>query len=75
MPGDRNMTTTTLAVYSSAMGYLLIIAFVLGAVLYFTRIGDKLGEKAQRLGQMLLFWSIGALLIATAPATVKLLHG
>jgi hypothetical protein len=49
---------------------LLIIALVAGLFLYLYPFTNA---KVVRIGEMLLFSSILALLIATAPATVKLL--
>jgi hypothetical protein len=53
------------------LGSLLIIALVAGLFLYLYPFTNA---KVVRIGEMLLFSSILALLIATAPATVKLLH-
>ena len=51
--------------------YLLLIALIAGLLLYLL----SANAKVVRIGEMLLFSSILALLIAVAPATVKLLHG
>jgi hypothetical protein len=51
--------------------YLLIIALIAGLLMYLL----CSNAKAARIGEMLLFSAILALLIALAPATVKLLHG
>lgn len=53
------------------MAYALILALIAGLLMYLL----CTNTKAQRIGEMLLFWSIGAFLIAVAPATVRLLHG
>jgi hypothetical protein len=53
------------------MAYVLIITLVAGLLMYML----SANSKAQRIGEMLLFSSILALLIALAPATVRLLHG
>lgn len=51
--------------------YILIIALVAGLLMYL------LASKAEtkEIGRMMLFAAILALLIAVAPATVRLLHG
>jgi len=54
------------------MGYLLIIALVAGLLMYMLCAPNS---KPARIGEMMLFSSILALLIAIAPATVHLLHG
>lgn len=54
------------------MAYALILALIAGLLMYL--LCDK-NAKAQRIGEMLLFSSILAFLIAVAPATVRLLHG
>jgi uncharacterized membrane protein len=51
--------------------YLLIIALVTGLLMYLL----SANAKVVRIGEMLLFSSILALLIAVAPATMKLLQG
>jgi hypothetical protein len=53
------------------MSYLLIVALI-GGLLMFLLCANS---KAVRIGEMLLFSSILALLVAIAPATVHLLHG
>lgn len=53
-----------------AMPYILIIAFVVGLLLFLLCQGDK-----KEIGRMLFFSSVLALLIAAAPATLHLLHG
>ena len=53
------------------LGSLLIIALVAGLFLYLYPFTNA---KVVRIGEMLLFSSILALLIALAPATVKLLQ-
>jgi hypothetical protein len=53
------------------MAYLLIAALIGGLLMYLL----CSNAKAVRIGEMLLFSSILALLIAIAPATVHLLHG
>ena len=52
------------------MAYALILAFVAGLLMFLLCAGDK-----KEIGKMLFFASILALLIALAPATVRLLHG
>lgn len=52
------------------MAYILIVALIAGLLMYFL----CSNAKAARIGEMLLFSSILALLIALAPATVKMLH-
>lgn len=51
--------------------YLLLIALIAGLLMYLL----STNGKVVRIGEMLLFSSILALLIALAPATVRLLHG
>lgn len=51
--------------------YLLLIALIAGLLMYLL----SSNAKVVRIGEMLLFSSILALLVAVAPATVKLLHG
>jgi len=51
--------------------WILIIALVAGLFMYML----ASNAKAVRIGEMLLFSAILALLIALAPATVHLLHG
>ncbi len=53
------------------MSYLLFAALI-GGLLMFMLCSNS---KAVRIGEILLFASVLALLIALAPATVKLLHG
>jgi hypothetical protein len=53
------------------MAYILIIALVGGLLMYLL----CAQSKAQEIGRMLLFSAMLALLIALAPATVRLLHG
>ena len=54
------------------MAYLLIVALIAGLLMYLLCTNGK----AQRIGEMLLFSSILALLIAVTPTAVaKLLHG
>lgn len=53
------------------LGSILIIALIAGLFMYLL----SSNAKVVRIGEMLLFSSILALLIALAPATVKLLHG
>ncbi len=53
------------------MAYVLIIALVVGLLMFV--LGSN--AKVQRIGEMMLFSSILALLIALAPSTVRLLHG
>ena len=55
--------------YAADMAYALIIAFVTGLLMFLLCAGDK-----KEIGRMLLFSSVLALLIATAPATVRLLQ-
>jgi hypothetical protein len=52
------------------MAYALIVAFIAGLLMFLLCAGDK-----KEIGRMLLFSSILAFLIATAPATVHMLHG
>lgn len=54
------------------MGLILIIAMVAGLFMFFYPFTNT---KVVRLGELLLFSSILALLVALAPATVRLLHG
>jgi uncharacterized membrane protein len=51
--------------------YLLLIALVTGLLMYLL----SANAKVVRIGELLLFSSILALLIAIAPTTAKLLHG
>jgi len=53
--------------------YLLLIALIAG-LLMFLLPAEAANTKRVRIGEMLLFSSILALLIALAPTTVKLLH-
>ena len=53
------------------MSYLLIAALIGGLLMYLL----CSNAKAVRIGEMLLFSSILALLIAIGPATVQLLRG
>jgi hypothetical protein len=53
------------------MAYVLIAALIAGLLMYLL----CSGAKAVRIGEMLLFSSILALLIALAPLTVARLHG
>lgn len=53
------------------MAYLLIAALVGGLLMYLL----CTNAKAVRIGEMLLFSSILALLIALAPVTIAKLHG
>ena len=53
------------------MAYVLIIALIAGLLMYLL----CTNAKAQRIGEMLLFSAILALLVALAPATVRLLNG
>jgi riboflavin transporter FmnP len=53
------------------MAYVLIIALIAGLLMYLL----CANSKAQRIGEMMLFSAILALLIALAPATVHMLHG
>lgn len=48
------------------LSYALFICFALGLLLYFT----VSNSKWQRLGEHLVFWSIGAFLIAVAPLAI-----
>ena len=48
---------------------LWIAAFISGLLMFLLSAGDK-----KRIGEMLLFSAIGSLLIAAAPAVIKLLH-
>ena len=58
--------------YDQAMAsYILIIALIAGLLMYLL----STNAKAVRIGEMLLFSSILALLIALAPSTVAKLHG
>ena len=56
--------------YDRGMAYLLIATLIAGLLMFMLCKG-----KAEKIGEMLLFSSILALLIATAPATVAKLHG
>ena len=51
--------------------YILLIALIAGLLMYLL----STNAKVVRIGEMLLFSSILALLIAVAPATVAKLHG
>ena len=51
--------------------YLLIVALIAGLLMFLL----SANAKVVRIGELLLFSSILALLIAVAPATVRLLHG
>lgn len=51
--------------------WLLIIALVAGLFMYMR----ASNTKVVRIGEMLLFSAILAILIAVAPATVHMLHG
>lgn len=51
--------------------YLLLIALGAGLLMYLL----SKNTKVVKIGEMLLFSSILALLVALAPATVKLLNG
>lgn len=53
------------------MSYALIIAFIVGLLMYLL----CANSKAQEIGRMLFFAAVLAFLIAVAPATVRLLHG
>lgn len=53
------------------MSYLLVAALIGGLLMYLL----CANAKAVRIGEMLLFAAILAILIATAPSTVHLLHG
>lgn len=53
------------------MAYLLLAALI-GGLLMYTLCKNT---KAARIGELLMFSSFLALLIAVAPLTVKLLHG
>lgn len=53
------------------MSYILLVALVGGLLMYLL----CANAKAARIGEMLLFSSILALLIALAPTTLHLLHG
>ena len=60
------------AAYDQAMeSYLLLIALIAGLLMYLL----STNAKVARIGEMLLFSSILALLIALAPSTVAKLHG
>ena len=58
------------AAYAQGMAYLLIAALIGGLLMYLLCSNGK----ATRIGEMLLFSSILALLIALAPATIAKLH-
>ena len=59
-------------VYDQAMAsYILIIALIAGLLMYLL----STNSKVVRIGEMLLFSSILALMIAVAPSTVAKLHG
>lgn len=51
------------------MAYVLILAAVAGLLMYLL----CANSKAVRIGEMLLFWSIGAFLFVVAPLTLRLL--
>ena len=51
--------------------YILLIALIAGLLMYLL----STNAKVVRIGEMLLFSSILALLIALAPSTVAKLHG
>ena len=51
--------------------YILLIALIAGLLMYLL----SANAKVVRIGEMLLFSSILALLIALAPSTVAKLHG
>jgi riboflavin transporter FmnP len=51
------------------MAYILIVVLVAGLLMYLLT-----GDKAQEIGRMMLFAAILALLIALAPATVRMFH-
>lgn len=53
------------------LAYILLIALIAGLLMFLL----SANPKVVRIGEMLLFSSILALLIAIAPATEKLLHG
>ena len=58
--------------YDRAMAsYLLLVALIAGLLMYLL----STNAKVMRIGEMLLFSSILALLIALAPSTVAKLHG
>ena len=58
--------------YDQAMAsYLVLIALIAGLLMYLL----STNAKVARIGEMLLFSSILALLIALAPSTVARLHG
>ena len=60
------------AAYDLAMtSYILLIALIAGLLMYLL----STNAKVVRIGEMLLFSSILALLIALAPSTVAKLHG
>lgn len=58
------------AAYDRGMAYLLIAALIAGLLMFMLCKG-----KAEKIGEMLLFTSILALLIALAPLTVAKLNG
>lgn len=61
-----------IAAYDLAMtSYILLIALVAGLLMYLL----SANAKVVRIGEMLLFSSILALLVALAPSTVAKLHG
>jgi len=69
---SKNLTCHKLAAYDQPMlGSILIIAFIAGLFMYLL----SANAKVVRIGEILLGSSILALLIALAPATVKLLAG
>ena len=49
---------------------IFIVAFIAGLLMFLR----PAGTKVQRIGEMILFAAIFALLIALAPSVVKLLH-
>ena len=51
--------------------YLLLVALIAGLLMYLL----STNAKVVKIGEMLLFSSILALLIALAPTTVRLLNG
>jgi hypothetical protein len=53
------------------MSYLLLAALIGGLLMFLL----CTNSKAARIGEMLLFSSILALLIALAPSTIHVLHG
>ena len=66
------MHRNRIAAYDLVMqSYLLLIALIAGLLMYLL----STNAKVVRIGEMLLFSSILALLIALAPGTVRLLNG